>query len=140
MASHFREVRVPRIGSKGSLQHHISILLLARIQFALYHVQSPLLMASRLISFPAGTKTLQFPAFFVLLRLERMSHSGTFGSMSACDSPKHIVACHALHHHSKPSHPPNSVRNPEFSFWSQRHIVSVSQNRVIDFVIYYRCL
>ena len=45
------------------LQHHISITLRQRIQFVLDRFQSLLLTVSRLISFPAGTKTLQFPAF-----------------------------------------------------------------------------
>ena len=38
----------------------------ARIQFALCCVQSPLLTASQLVSFPAGTKTFQFPALDIL--------------------------------------------------------------------------
>ena len=48
------------------LLHHISVLFQARIQFVLCRVQSPLLAASLLISFPAGTKTFQFPAFPLL--------------------------------------------------------------------------
>ena len=46
--------------------HHISIVFPQQIQFALCRVQSPLLTASHLISFPAGTKTFQFPAFPIL--------------------------------------------------------------------------
>lgn len=48
------------------LQHHISTAFLQRIRFRLCRVQSPLLTASQLISFPAGTKTFQFPAFPIL--------------------------------------------------------------------------
>ena len=29
--------------------------------------------------------------------------------MTTCVSPRHNVACHILHQHLKPSHPPNSV-------------------------------
>ena len=49
-----------------SLQHHISAQFLGRIQFALCRVRSPLLTASRLISFPRGTKMLQSPRFPIL--------------------------------------------------------------------------
>ena len=49
--------------------HHISYIFLYRIQFALGCVQSLLLTASQLISFPAGTKTFQFPAFPILTDL-----------------------------------------------------------------------
>lgn len=42
------------------------LALLQAIQFALYRFFSLILTASRLISFPAGTKTLQFPAFAFL--------------------------------------------------------------------------
>ena len=47
-----------------------------------------------------------------------MSHSGISGSKVTCTSPEHFVACHALHHHSEPSHPPNSVLilNPMHGF------------------------
>ena len=41
------------------------------IRFALRCVQSPLLTASLLISFPAGTQTLHFPAFPILTDLMR---------------------------------------------------------------------
>ena len=41
-------------------------LLPVGIQFAVCRVQSLLLAASRLISFPAGTKMFQFPAFPIL--------------------------------------------------------------------------
>jgi len=39
------------------------LYITAENQFALCCVRSPLLTASQLISFPAGTKTFQFPAF-----------------------------------------------------------------------------
>ena len=44
-------------------KHHISLTLQQRIRFALCCFRSTLLTASQLVSFPAGTKMLQFPAF-----------------------------------------------------------------------------
>src|SRR4030065_2992843 len=49
-----------------SLQHHISGRFLGRIQFALCRFRSPLLTASRLISFPRGTRMLRSPRFPIL--------------------------------------------------------------------------
>lgn len=50
-------------------EHHISCKFPYRIQFALCCFRSPLLTASLLISFPAGTKTLQSPALPILTDL-----------------------------------------------------------------------
>lgn len=50
----------------GKLPHpipHISSELLRRIRFGLFPFRSPLLRKSHLISFPAGTEMLHFPAF-----------------------------------------------------------------------------
>ena len=47
---------------------------LCRIQFALFPFRSLLVRVSRLISFPAGTKMLQFPAFAHLSVYMAMSH------------------------------------------------------------------
>lgn len=46
--------------------NHISTCFHIRIQFALGRVQSLLLTASLLISFPAGTETFHFPAFPII--------------------------------------------------------------------------
>lgn len=78
-------------------QHHISYMFPRRIQFALRCVQSPLLTASQLVSFPPGTKTFQFPGFAILYGSIAKSHSEIFGSTAACTSPKLIAACHVLH-------------------------------------------
>ena len=78
-------------------KHHISFAFLQRIQFALCCFHSLLLAASRLISFPAGTKTFQFPAFPVLTDLMLKSHQSISGSMLTCSYPELIAACHALH-------------------------------------------
>ena len=94
------------------LKHHISILSLTWIQFAFRRFHSLLLTASRLISFPTGTKTFQFPASCRpcgLAHSAKRSHSGILGSKIACISPRLFAACHALHRHQKPSHPPNSL-------------------------------
>ena len=100
----------PRENKKQS-KHHISFVFQQRIQFALSCFQSLLLTTSLLISFPLGTKTFQFPRFPILTDLKRKSYSDISGSKCTCHSPEHFVACHALHHHFKPSHPSNSVRN-----------------------------
>ncbi len=47
----------------GALQLHISLPLRAGIRFALCRFRSPLLPASLLVSFPAGTRMFLFPAF-----------------------------------------------------------------------------
>ena len=59
----FQETSSQKASIKGSPPHYISIILLLRIQFELDRFRSLLLTASQLIFFPAGTKTLQFPAF-----------------------------------------------------------------------------
>ena len=43
--------------------HHIFLMFPSGIQFALPGFRSPLLTGSQLLSFPAGTKMFQFPAF-----------------------------------------------------------------------------
>ena len=78
------------------LQHHISITLLQQIRFALFCFRSLLLTESQLISFPAGTKTFQFPAFLLLSECLAKSHSEILGSKTACISPRLIAACHVL--------------------------------------------
>ena len=83
----------------GALQPHIPWMLPPRVQFALCRFRSPLLTASLLVSFPAGTKMFQFPAFPLLTerpKWGRKSHSGILGSTDACSSPRLIAACHAL--------------------------------------------
>ncbi len=62
----FQSISGWRVKMYRSLQHHISGLFPGRIQFALCRVRSPLLTASRLISFPRGTKMLQSPRFLIL--------------------------------------------------------------------------
>ena len=81
----------------------MSFVLLQRIRFALCHVRSLLLAASQLISFPAGTKTLQSPALSIITDLlikEWKSYSAILGSQAACAYPRHIAAGHGLLQHS----------------------------------------
>ena len=82
------------------------------IRFTLCRFRSPLLTASKqtdvdkiyihlfFLSFPAGTKMFQFPAFPILsdrpLKKDRKSHSGISGSRAAYASPELFAAGHAL--------------------------------------------
>ena len=70
----FQKILVPKSGLKESPQHHISNGSHRQIQFALCRVQSLLLAASQLISFPAVTKTFQFTAFAALSGSRLKSH------------------------------------------------------------------
>ena len=47
----------------GALQLHIPLEFPRRVRFALCRFRSPLLPASLLVSFPAGTRMFLFPAF-----------------------------------------------------------------------------
>ena len=60
-----RSIQVTKKEVKAVQTRHLRYIT-AKDLFALYCFHSPLLTASRLISFPAGTKTLQFPAFPIL--------------------------------------------------------------------------
>ena len=63
MVCHSRQLQHPFLGIvEGPITPHLPY----GIQFALFRVQSPLLTESLLVSFPAGTKMLQFPAFPIL--------------------------------------------------------------------------
>ena len=64
---------------------------------------------SNLISFPTGTKTLQFPAFPDPKGLKEKSHSEILGSKPTFSSPRHIVACHVLLQRFEPSHSSSSL-------------------------------
>ena len=63
----------------GALQPHIPWMLPPRVQFALCRFRSPLLPASLLVSFPAGTKMFQFPAFPLLTERPQMGQEVPFG-------------------------------------------------------------
>lgn len=101
----------PSKKTKSKSKHHIFLLLLIRIQFALSRFLSLIITASRLISLPADTKTLQFSAFLIITDNPKGldSYSEISGSRAACAFPELIAACHVLLQHSKPSHPPNGL-------------------------------
>ncbi len=99
----------------GALQPHILDGLPRLVRFGLCRFRSPLLPASRLVSFPPPTEMFHFGGFPLLserlglLGPSRKSHSGIPGSTSACDSPGLIAACYALRRRHEPSHPPPAV-------------------------------
>ena len=64
MAPLSRGLRLHPKGTYGKVpQPHIYLALRQGIRFALCRFRSPLLTASRLVSFPPGTKMFQFPGF-----------------------------------------------------------------------------
>ncbi len=78
---------------------HISLPLRRGIRFALGPLRSPLLRASRLISFPPPTKMLHFGGFPLLTehpRRDGKSHSVIAGSQVPCAYPAHFAAWHDL--------------------------------------------
>ena len=101
MVRHSSRLRV-HLSGVPEPKHHIPPVFRQEVRFALYRFRSPLLTASRLLSFPAGTKMFQFSAFPIptgSLRVyrSRRSHSGILGSKAPCAYPRLIAAWHALH-------------------------------------------
>ncbi len=88
--------------------------------------RSPLLSESRLISFPSGTEMVHFPELArVRLWIHRtvqrvyrwgFPHSEIPGSKPACGSPRLIAACHVLHRHLPPRHPPCALSSLTIKF------------------------
>ena len=82
------------------------------IRFRLFPFRSPLLRASMFLSFPAGTKMFQFPAFppsslmVTGLQPAGFPHSDMRGSIPVCRSPRLFAAYHVLRRLRKPRHPP----------------------------------
>ena len=91
-----------------------------RRRFGLFPVRSPLLGESFLLSFPAGTKMFQFPAFASVLRTDAgiaacgFPHSDICGSRCICHSPQLFAACHVLLRLQEPRHPPCALTVPLF--------------------------
>ena len=83
-----------------------------RRRFGLLPFRSPLLRESIFLSFPAGTKMFQFPAFAPDLSPARglqprgFPHSDTHGSIPVCGSPCIFAAYRVLLRFRKPRHPP----------------------------------
>ena len=89
-----------------------------RRRFGLCPFRSPLLGVSLLLSFPAGTKMFQFPAFASALRADGgiapagLPHSEIRGSTGICPSPRLFAACHVLPRLREPRHPPCALPTP----------------------------
>ena len=89
-----------------------------RRRFGLVPVRSPLLGESFLLSFPAGTKMFQFPAFASAHRADvgiapdGLPHSDICGSRCICHSPQLFAACHVLLRLREPRHPPCALMVP----------------------------
>ena len=101
-------------------------LLVECRRFGLFRVRSPLLSESRLLSFPPGTEMVHFPGFapphlWIQCGVRRFyqrgfPHSDIPGSKPACGSPRLIAACHVLHRHLLPRHPPCALSNLTIKF------------------------
>ena len=88
--------------------------------------RSPLLSQSRFLSFPPGTEMVHFPGFaHTRLWIHRavrgfyprgFPHSEIPGSKPACGSPRLIAACHVLHRHLPPRHPPCALSSLTIKF------------------------
>ena len=87
--------------------------------FGLCRFRSPLLSASRFLSFPPGTEMVHFPGFArTRLWIQRavaegrsagFPHSEISGSKPVCGSPKLFAAVHVLHRLLAPRHPPYAL-------------------------------
>ena len=95
-----------------------------RRRFGLLPVRSPLLGESLLLSFPAGTKMFQFPAFAsrnprdVGIAPDGLPHSDIRGSRGICPSPRLFAACHVLPRLREPRHPPCALHRSVMSSYS----------------------
>ena len=78
------------------------------------------------IYFPPGTEMVHFPGFarshlciqWDVIRFGRIGfpHSDIPGSKPACGSPRLIAACHVLHRHLLPRHPPCALSSLTIKF------------------------
>jgi hypothetical protein len=94
--------------------------------FGLFRFRSPLLSESRFLSFPSGTEMVHFPEFArtrlcihrAVSRFYRdgFPHSDIPESKPACSSSRLIAACHVLHRHLLPRHPPCALSNLTIKF------------------------
>ena len=89
-------------------------------------VRSPLLAESRLISIPAGTEMVHFPALpsmayvfshgYPGITLGGLPHSEISGSKPVCGSPELIAAYHVLHRLLAPRHSPYALSSLTTAF------------------------
>ena len=102
--------------------------------------RSPLLSQSRFLSFPSGTEMVHFPEFartqlcihWAVLRFYRSGfpHSDIPESKPACGSSRLIAACHVLHRHLLPRHPPCALSNLTIKFTQS---TSAASGRMLNF-------
>ena len=110
-----RHSRRVRLGKLASTKVHYSTsprTYRAGIRFVLGPFRSPLLRASRLISFPPPTRMLYFGGFPFLAECplrDRSSDSVIGGSQVPCAYPPLIAAWHDLHRRPSPAIPQLTV-------------------------------
>ena len=102
--------------------------------------RSPLLSQSRFLSFPPGTEMVHFPGFArtclciqqAVLRFypSGFPHSDIPESKPACGSSRLIAACHVLHRHLLPRHPPCALSNLTIKFTQS---TSAASGRMFNF-------
>ena len=105
------------------------------VGFGLMRFRSPLLSQSRFLSFPSGTEMVHFPEFararlWIHRAVRRFyqrgfPHSEIPGSKPACGSPRLIAACHVLHRHLLPRHPPCALSNLTIKFTRNIRLTTV---------------
>lgn len=112
-ASFQRTSTSPRREAYGSSEPHISRGFRPGIRFALCRFRSPLLTASLLLSFPAGTQMLHFPAFPLLTERAGFTctgfpfgHPGFYGYMRLARAYRSLSRPSSA---PEPSHPPGGV-------------------------------
>jgi hypothetical protein len=104
--------------------------------FGLMRFRSPLLSQSRFLSFPSGTEMVHFPEFaHTRLWIHRavrwfyqrgFPHSDIPGSKPVGGSPRLIAACHVLHRHLLPRHPPCALSNLTIKFTQSTHLTAAA--------------
>jgi hypothetical protein len=108
-------------------------------QFRLLPFRSPLLGQSLLLSFPGGTKMVQFSplpsatyefSHGYPLR-DELSHSEIPGSRCVCHSPGLIATCYVLRRQPMPRHPPYTLCILIHLFTSRRNLKCASSTRYV---------
>ena len=114
-ASRSRELRLHPSGAYGGhLQLHIPSEFPQRVRFGLCRFPSPVLTASRLISFPAGTEMFHFPAFPIPKGIDAVSaasgfpfgHPRFYGCVRLAEAYRSLPRPSSA---PEPSHPPGGI-------------------------------
>ena len=109
------------------------------MKFGLFPLRSPLLGESLLLSFPAGTKMVHFPAFASRLLLYSEADIPTLlgisledsdipGSQPVCGSPRLFAAYHVLLRLPSPRHPPYALSSLTIKFAPPEILADVRQD------------